>query len=271
MSHYNKYPINIDELMIWKRNHLVNPRTNRKIKKNSRLYKYIKDNYKKHFPNNIDIFDSNDLRDPVSLKLFYSIDSSGNKKLIYDNPENLIIYKESDNIIRCLEKETLSYFKTYDINQHPISQKEIPIDVLQKIESKVIDDKLTPEEKALKVFQMFTSISIFIDYKLFLNLNKKNLTKLNYELKDFYYQNFSDDDRIKIDGNNGKLYFQKKESELKDLELKQIQHYILDQIENILSYQNDDLKFMINYIILGGLSLVLPEVKEYYDNFNFSF
>ena len=26
---------------------------------------------------------------------------------------------------------------------------------------------------------------------------------------------------------------------------------------------------MINYIVLGGLSLVIPEVKEYYDNFNF--
>ena len=28
---------------------------------------------------------------------------------------------------------------------------------------------------------------------------------------------------------------------------------------------------MINYIILGGLSLVIEDVKKYYDNFNFSF
>ena len=271
MSHYKKYPITINELMIWKRNHLVNPRTNRKIKKNSRLYRYIKENYIKSFPDNIDIFDSNDLRDPVSLKFFYNKDSSGNKRLVYENPKDLILYKESDNIIRCLEKETLSYLKSYNINKHPISQKEIPSKILSSVETKEIDNNLTPDEKALKVFQMFTNISIFIDYKLFLNLNKKNLTKLNYELRDFYYQNFSVDDRKKIDSEDGQLYFQKNESDLNSLDLKEIQIYMLNQIENILSYPEDDLKFMINYIILGGLSLVIPEVKEYYDNFNFSF
>ena len=47
--------------------------------------------------------------------------------------------------------------------------------------------------------------------------------------------------------------------------------YLLEQIENILIYPEEDLKFMNNYIILGGLSLVIKEVKEIYDNFNFSF
>ena len=42
-------------------------------------------------------------------------------------------------------------------------------------------------------------------------------------------------------------------------------------MESILLYPEEDLKFMINYIILGGLSLFIEEVKEYYDNFNFSF
>ena len=47
--------------------------------------------------------------------------------------------------------------------------------------------------------------------------------------------------------------------------------YILDNIENILKYKENDLKFMINYILLGGLSLVIDEVKDIYDNFNYSF
>ena len=47
--------------------------------------------------------------------------------------------------------------------------------------------------------------------------------------------------------------------------------YLLEQMENILNYKEDDLKFMINYILLGGLSLVIEDVKKYYENFNFSF
>jgi len=246
MSQFKKYPLTITELMNWKRNHLINPRTNRKIKENSRLYRYLRENYTKVFPDNFDIFDSNDLRDPVSLRYFYINDSSGSKRLVYDNPSDLIIYKESDSIIRCFEKETIAYFKSYNIDKHPISQKEIPSYILGKIESKKVNLNLTPEEKALKVFQMFTNISIFIDYKLFLNLNKKNLIKLNYELKDFYYQNFSDSDRQKIDSSNGSLYFTKNESDLNESEIDEIKLYLLEEIEKILSYSNDDFKFMIN-------------------------
>ena len=46
------------------------------------------------------------------------------------------------------------------------------------------------EEKALQVFQLFTDISIFIDYKLFCNLNKNELIKLNFELKRFILSKF---------------------------------------------------------------------------------
>ena len=169
MNQFKKYPLSISELMEWKRNHLINPRTNRKIKENSRLYRYLSENYSRVFPDNFDILDSNDFRDPVSLRCFYVMDSSGSKRLVYKDPLDLIIYKESDSIIRCFEKETLAYFKSYNINKHPISQKDIPNYIFLKIESKNINQNLTPEEKALKVFQMFTNISIFIDYKLFLS------------------------------------------------------------------------------------------------------
>ena len=52
------------------------------------------------------------------------------------------------------------------------------------------------QKKSLQVFQLFTDISIFIDYKLFV-IYKNELIKLNFELKDLYYQNFSKNDRIK--------------------------------------------------------------------------
>ena len=70
---------------------------------------------------------------------------------------------------------------------------------------------------------------------------------------------------------SGKKYFYMSKSNLQEKDKEFIKLYILEQIENILSYPEEDLKFMLNYIVLGGLSLVIPEVKEYYDNFNFSF
>lgn len=271
MSQFKKNPINITELMNWKRDPLTNPRTNRKIKENSRLYKYIKNKYNETFPNGFDIFDSNDERDPISLKRFYTIDSNNKKKLIYQDIEKLIIYQESESIIRCFEIESIQYLKSYNILIHPISQRSIPETIFNKVPLIEISNEMTVEEKALQVFQIFTNISIFIDYKLFLDLKKEDLMKLNYELRDFYLQNLSLEDRKKIDDNDGNDFFKLDNSDLKEKNENFIKMYLLEQIENILKYSGEDLKFMINYIILGGLSLVIDDVKQHYDNFNFSF
>ena len=271
MSKFRKIPLTSNELMIWKRNKHINPRTNRKIKVNSRLYKYIKNEYYKNFPLGVDVLDSNDERDPISLEVFYRIDASNNKILVYKEISNLIVYKESESITRCFEKDSLQYMKTYNITSHPVSQRGIPISIFENLEAIEIDSNISVEDKALQVFQIFTKISIFIDYKLFLKLDKDDLKKLNYELKDFYYQNFSDSDRSKIDNSDGKQFFKLDKSDFNDKDEDNIKMYLLNEIENILSYKEEDLKFMINYIVLGGLSLVIDEVKEYYDNFNFSF
>ena len=60
MASFKNNPININELMIWKRNPLINPRTNRKIVNTKKTYKYILDRYNLYFPKDIDIFDSTD-------------------------------------------------------------------------------------------------------------------------------------------------------------------------------------------------------------------
>lgn len=270
MAQFKNKPISIEELMIWKREPLINPRSMRKIKENSKLYNYISAKYKSKFPNGIDIFDSVDERDPISLNRFYSIE--GNKKtLVYQNVKNLILYYETDKIIRCFEKESLQYLKTYNMIEHPVSQRRIPDDVLKLVKKIEISTEITIDEKALQVFQLFTGISIFIDYKKFMELNINSLLKLNYELKDFYYQNFTNENRIKIDNDNGKKFFKLDNSDLDEKDIDTIRKYLLEEIENVLSYPDDDLKFMINYVVLGGLSLVMDEVKEIYDNFNFSF
>jgi len=271
MASFKNNPININELMIWKRNPLINPRTNRKIIETNKIYKYISKKYNSHFPKGIDIFDSTDERDPVSLNKFYMVDKNNQKTLVYQNIENLILYSETDTIVRCFEKESLQHLKTYNILLHPVSQKKIPDDILSSLDDIELPNKTTVAEKALQVFQLFTNISIFIDYKHFLNLSRSKILKLNYELKEFYYQNISIDDRKKIDNNDGKQYFNYNNSYFDDKDNDYIKIYILTNIENILKYKEDDLKFMINYVILGGLSLVIDEVKEVYDDFNYSF
>lgn len=271
MNCFERIPINFNELMIWKRNPLINPRTGRKIKDKCGIFKYINDIYLKEFPNNYDFFDSIDSRDPISLKQFYKEDSSGNKIFTYDLPNNLIIYKELDGKVRCFEKETISYLNSYKMTKHPVSQKEIPEYILSQISEKKLMKELSIEDKALNVFQIFTKISLFIDYKLFLKLNRVKLNRLNYELKEFYYENISINDRKRIDGQDGKQILKFRESNLNDIEEDEIKYYLLDQFEILLNYEDNDLKFMINYIILGALSLVIDEVKEIYDNFNFSF
>ena len=84
-------------------------------------------------------------------------------------------------------------------------------------------------------------------------------------------QNISIDDRKKIDNNDGNQYFNYNNNYSDDKNDDYIKIYILDNIEHILKYKESDLKYMINYIILGGLSLVIDEVKDIYNDFNFSF
>ena len=271
MSRFENISTKINEVMIWKRNKLKNPKTKRKIKENGVTFNNYKDNYNKFFPNGFDILDSTDEKDPISLNQFYKFDKSGNKFLVHKEPNNLILYQESDNIVRCFEKRSLSYLKNYNINIHPISQKIIPSDIIESVDKIELNENLSIEQIALNVFQLFTKISIFIDYKLFLKLKKGELKRFNYELKDFYYQNISLHDRKKIDKSDGKKILNLHEFEIEKLEISEAQLYLLNQIEVLLKVEIEELKFMINYIILGALSLFIPEVKEIYDNFNFSF
>ena len=285
MDDFIKNPVTMSELLIWKRCDSRNPRTNRSLKignrrgihfYKSRTYQYLHKSYYDIFPNGYDIFDSCDERDPISLQYYYKIIDS-KKVLLIDNMDNLIIYKEMDLnckfFVRCLEKDSLSYLKNFNITKHPVSQLEIPEGVFAMVDSKetVVKDSLTVKERALQVFQIFTNISIFIDYNLFVNLSKNKILKLNYELEDFYYKNLSIDQRKLLDKNNGKQIFKLKNDDLEEMGEDEIKFYLLDQIEQVLKCDDKETKFMANYIILGGLSLVIIEVKELYENFSFTF
>ena len=99
-----------------------------------------------------------------------------------------------------------------------------------------------------------------INYKLYLNLKKEELLTLNYEISDFYSQNLSIDDRKKIDKEDGKQFFYLSKAMLQEKEEDFIKFYILEQIENIISYSEDDFKFMLNYSTLYCIVLVFIHI-----------
>jgi hypothetical protein len=218
------------------------------------------------------ILECNEDRDIISMNLFW-IEINGKRKNVYplDKLDNIIFYIDSKNIIRGFEKETIKYMKTYNLINHPISNEPIPLYVLSQvniIDIKEIQATKTLENIALDVFQYFSKISIFIDYNLFLDLDKTQLIKFNYELKDFWLQNFSDEQRNKI--NNSEILM-KTEHNLKDDSLEDIQRYLLSQMEILLKCDIEEYKYMINYILVGALGIVIHQIKEMYPDFIFSF
>ena len=285
---FKNNPLSLDELAKWLDNSYYNPRSGCKITENGQLFKIINksylenkslvDNlyeklYGKYFLDpKIYLYQSNDDRDPISMNLFWE-EENGIKKVVYpdDNFINLIIYKDSKNLIRCIEIESLKYLKTYNLNIHPISQEEIPsliLDKIEKLDISIIQNDKTIENMALDIFQYFSKISIFINYDSFLQLNKSELFKFNYELRDFWLQNFSTKQRNEISKNE---ILTKDQSNMQEDSLENIQKYLLSQLKVLLSCEKEEYKYMINYIVVGALGIVIPEIKEMYPDFSFCF
>jgi len=294
-------PLTKDELNKWKLNPLINPRTSKAIQINGKLYKYIENEYNKYYQkelnekelnekelnekelnekelnekelnnNKLNLIDCNEDRDPISMNLFW-IEEGGIKKVVYpeENIKDLILYLDSKNIVRCFEKESLIYLKSYNIKIHPISMEIIPEEIINKvniINLLDVNKSKSINNLALEVFQYFNKISIFIDYEWFLNLKKQDLLKFNYELRDIWIQNLTIEQRkiISVEILN------KTNDELNSKNLEEIQKYLLNQIKNLLCCEIEEFKYMINYIIVGALGIVIPEIKELYPDFSFAF
>jgi len=288
---FNKSPLSLEELVQWKNNHLINPRTKKPIKENGNIYMIIKKSYnlnKSHVDKIINenksnndkqlditiILKCNEDRDLISMNLFW-VEENGIRKIVYPKEQfdQLVFYADSKNIIRGFEKETLRYMKTYNFINHPITTEPIPDYILSQVELIDIDMTLinntrTLKNLALDVFQYFSKISIFIDHDAFLNLNKKDLIKFNYELRDFWLQNFNLEQRMKIHDTE---LFEKTEKNLTNDSLVNIQKYLLSQMVILLKCDIEEYKYMINYIILGALGIIIPQIKEMYPSFSFSF
>ena len=295
--------LTINELVQWKQTPLINPKTGKAIKENGGTFQLIDSIYKKYktqvdeifnnkFPSSkseetslvidsgfdslqkikINILNCIDDRDPISMNIFWK-EIDGKKQIEYpeETLSQLIFYTDSKNLLRCLEKETLRYLKTYNLILHPITSEPIPsnlFDNLDVVDLNKLEEEKTVEDIALDVFQYFSKISIFINYEWFTQLKKDKLLKFNYEIKDFWLQNVSDSQKLVV-SNNPVLSMSNDDLDSKSTE--EIQRYLLEEIRNMLKCEKEEIKYMINYIILGALGIVIPKIKELYPDFAFGF
>ena len=292
-------PLTDDELILWNENQLINPRTNRKINKDCLTYAILRREYYKmvlrnkeketisiNIESNIEIKETKpeitsleklenilfcvDDRDPISMNIFWS-EKNNIKTIVYplEDLDNLVFYNDSKNNLRCLEKETLKYLKTYNITKHPVSNEKIPDELFKNIiPINLKEIKLSINDIALNVFQLFTKKSIFISHESFMLLDKTKLLKFNHEIKDIWIQNLTQEHRNEISINP---LFVKDKEELLKYKLEDIQKYLLEDMKIALECDNENLSFMIFYILVGVLGIVIPEIKESYSEVSFSF
>lgn len=261
---YGDSPVTLEELEKWYNTKNINPRTGKKISKNGKIYKYLE---------SVDINGLyinrciNDI-DPISLNYLWKGEND-KRTIVHTDLNNIIFYKDKKGNVKFLEKDSVIQLKGYGIKYDPITKEELPDSIFDNIigEKLLNEYEKTLEQIALDVFQLFINISIFIDYQLFLNLDKTQLIKLNYETSDFFVNNFTKEQQKKISKN----VFKKSKEDIEILNDEEIKLYLLNQFKILLECKVEEYKYMINYIIVGGLGLVIHEVKESYPDYAFAF
>lgn len=270
MSYFLKNPITEDELIKWSKNKFINPRTNRKIKKTGSIYKYLNKKFN-YFTNNVNtskknfnyfnytLLDVSTNEEPITLKTFYD-----QHKNITVNEKKYIIYKETEtNRIQAFHYKSILGLRNNKIIKHPITQNKIPSYVfdlaLQKSKkfNYVENNNISLEQLALKAFQYFNSLSIFINHQDFIKLNDNIITKLTFELQSFFSANLNQQQKLQF---NKITFFNDSTKE-----------NILNEIIFIMETVSDNDKIFISYLILGALSLFIPSIKSDYPFLEFEF
>ena len=260
MSYFLHNPVSQEELIFWNNNKNINPRTKRKIKENGSIYKYLQKEYLKNIPyENYNILQITVNQEPITLDKFY--DEKTKKILI--NQDEYIIYKD-DNHILGFHYTSLLGLKNAKVFIHPLTRNIIPENIFSKAEDLAIkfnynnnNIELSLKDLSLKAFQYFNNLSIFINEEEFLELTDNKYKKLSFELKSFFDQNLSI---------NQKKHF-KKNKYFKGDTSKEILEEIIFLMENVKEQD----KIFISYIILGGLVLVMPKLKKEYPFLEYSF
>lgn len=259
MSYFLKIPITKSELDKWTNNKSVNPRTNRKITKNGKIYQYFEKELNKI--DKLNLFNVSTNEEPIMFEKFF--DETENKLLVDET--KYLIWKESSGRIMALHYKSLLGLQKAKINTHPITRNIIPNSVFTKaneINKNVksinsIEPIETIESLALRTFQYFNNLCIYIDNKDYVNLPSNKITVLKNELYSFYNENLSQ--------------IQKNQFKKKKFFCKNSKRDILLDIIYLMDNVSEKDKIFVSYLILGGLILVLPKLKKNYPFLEFSF
>ena len=95
------------DLINWKLNERINPKTNRKISPKGKVYKKLQESYNKIFK--LDLSKIEDHIDIISQDRFI-IFNNNSKKWVYENLDNVVFYQE-ENVVRAFTETSLNYLK----------------------------------------------------------------------------------------------------------------------------------------------------------------
>ena len=190
----------------------------------------------------------------------------------------LLSYSDKNNKIRCFE--LCSVYQLYNKNytKHPVTSDPFPdyfftncnklINFL--VQNKIIKmnnpEKLTINQKILSVFQKFSCLSIFMEESWFDKLDNQQLCKLCVEIKNVI--NASLDKQIRLQINKNDIFFSKSIHILNTMKREDLQDYVLNEIDLILSCP-DNIKSLVYYTMIGAMSFVIKEIKDRYPDFCF--
>ena len=249
--------LNIAQYEQWGKNPNINPLTNKKIKSNGKIYR----SYQQINIQDLYACECINEKDPISLNVFWK-EENGKRIIVHENIDDIIFYKDKNNKIRGLEKESIELMKGYKMTYDPVTKEELPLEIFNDINAKlqINEDDKTSQDLSFDVFQLLSNMSIFIDFTLFLELDKNKLLQFYYEIKDLYNKNLNKETKLLIN----KL-FKMTKNEVEKLNINNIQIYLLTNIKKVLEFNNN----LLSYILVGALSLVIPIIKELYPQYCF--
>lgn len=272
-----------DKILEWYNNKKINPYTGRTIKENgptynrlNRMYfRFIKDKQKndnlntiKIIENNIEPINSIEDIDVISLNNIWKI--VDNKRiLVYNDPDNLITYKDEKGHIHSFEKESIQYLKEYKITEHPLTKIKIPQDVFDSVNIQIKRKRKTDNDLITGITSQLTHYSFFLNNEDINELNILQLNKLYYEIYSFYNENMPDNLKSQI--------FAKKIFNInpyqfdKDYGNNEKKRFILETLYNFLNFDNDLVKINACYIIISGLTIISKRIKLKYPDFILNF
>ena len=227
--------------------------------------------------------------DPISQENIWITQTDNIKILAKDIPYYMLFsYKDDDGFIRCFNIESIKGLIDENIFKHPVTGKQIPANVIENAKTHIeilqnegilnnnisITNNLTEESIKQLVFEIFAKfhpMNIYLKDEWFLNLSIEQLNKMYYETREFFAQNITASNKIRLVPPNG-IAFDQDPDELKTKDKIIIQHSILTNIDKIISLCDDkSLQTMGAYIALGGIATVSEIVRECYPHIAYTF